>query len=298
MKIPDKLVAGDKIGLISTARKISRLDINYAVNIFKSWGLEVVYGDNLFNSYNQFSGTDEQRANDLQFMINDKSIKAIFCVRGGYGTARIIDKIDFMRLQNKPKWIIGYSDITVLHSHLNNFGIATLHSSMPINFENNTLSSIESIHNCLFSKPNEIIIKPHVLNRLGKTSGQVVGGNLSILYSLLGSRSDLDTNGKILFIEDLDEYLYHIDRMLLNLKRNKKLKNIKALIVGGMTDLHDNEIPFGRSYEQIVLDYFGNLRIPICFSFPSGHLDDNRAIKLGCNADLEVTEKEVVFFQK
>ena len=156
MKIPDKLVVGDKIGLVSTARKISRLDINFAINIFKSWGLEVVYGDNLFNSYNQFSGTDEQRANDLQFMINDKSIKAIFCVRGGYGTARIIDKIDFKRLQNKPKWIIGYSDITVLHSHLNNFGIATLHSSMPINFENNTLSSI-SIHNCLFQNQMRLL---------------------------------------------------------------------------------------------------------------------------------------------
>lgn len=298
MKIPQKLKIGDKIGLISTARKVSRLDMNYAINIFKSWGLEVIYGDNLFCSDNQFSGTDEQRVNDLQFMINDESIKAIFCARGGYGTARIIDKIDFESLHKKPKWIIGYSDITVLHSHINNIGIATLHSTMPINFENNTLLSIDSMHNCLFSTPNIINIKSHFLNKTGKCSGQVVGGNLSILYSLLGSTSDLDTSGKILFIEDLDEYLYHIDRMLLNLKRNQKFKKLKALIVGGMTDLNDNEIPFGKSYEQIILDYFGKLSIPVCFNFPSGHLNNNIAIKLGCNANLEITEKEVFFVQK
>ncbi len=298
MKIPQKLQKGDKIGLISTARKVLRSEIDHAINIFKSWDLNIVYGDNLFGSNNQFSGSDEQRASDLQCLINDKSIKAIFCARGGYGTARIIDRIDFKMLQSNPKWIIGYSDITVLHSHLNNLGIATLHSSMPINFKNNTSSSIKSIHNCLFETPNSIKLKSHKLNKKGKCSGQIVGGNLSILYSLLGSASDLDTNGKILLIEDLDEYLYHIDRMLLNLKRNKKYNNLKALIVGGMTDLHDNEIPFGKSYEQIILEYFDELSIPICFNFPSGHLNDNRAIKLGCSADLEITEKEVVFTQK
>ena len=298
MKIPEKLQKGDKIGLISTARKVSRSEIAHAVNIFKSWDLNIVYGDNLFNSKNQFSGTDEQRANDLQYFINDKNIKAIFCARGGYGTARIVDSVDFKMLQSNPKWIIGYSDVTVLHSHLNNLGIATLHSSMPINFKNNTLSSIESIYDCLFETPNSIKIRSHKLNKKGKCSGQIVGGNLSILYSLLGSASDLDTNGKILLIEDLDEYLYHIDRMLLNLKRNKKYNNLKALIVGGMTDLHDNEIPFGKSYKQIILEYFDELSIPICFNFPSGHLNDNRAIKLGCSADLEITEKEVTFIQK
>lgn len=298
MKIPEKLQKGDKIGLISTARKVSRSEIAYAVNIFKSWDLNIVYGDNLFNSKNQFSGTDEQRANDLQYFINDKNIKAIFCARGGYGTARIVDSVDFKMLQSNPKWIIGYSDVTVLHSHLNNLGIATLHSSMPINFKNNTLSSIKSIYDCLFETPNSIKIKSHKLNKKGKCSGQIVGGNLSILYSLLGSASDLDTNGKILLLEDLDEYLYHIDRMLLNLKRNKKYNNLKALIVGGMTDLHDNDVPFGKSYEQIILEYFDELSIPICFNFPSGHLNDNRAIKLGCSADLEITEKEVTFIQK
>ena len=297
MIIPNKIKIGDKIGIIATARKISLEELNPAIEILQSWGLEVVLGNFLFEEDNQFAGTVEQRTIDLQNMIDDDAIKAILCARGGYGTVQIIDKIDFSKLVKNPKWIIGFSDITVLHSHLNQLGVATLHATMPINFSKNTPKSLESLKNSLFGKANSIESPVHKFNRLGKVNAEIIGGNLSILYSLLGSNSDINTDGKILFMEDLDEYLYHIDRMMINMKRNGKFNNLKGMIIGGMSNMNDNNIPFGKTAEEIILDHLKDYNFPICFGFPSGHLDDNRSIRLGVSSVLDINENGVSLSQ-
>ena len=298
MIIPEKLYIGDKIGIISTARKITIQELNPAIKILESWGLKVVLGVNLFQEDDQFSGTVEQRIADMQRMIDDSSIKAILCARGGYGTVQIIDSIDFTNLKINSKWIVGYSDVTVLHSHLNILGIASLHATMPINFKSNTKESLLSLKNSLFSNLNRIECQAHPFNKFGKIVGDIVGGNLSILYSLLGSQSDIDTTSKILFIEDLDEYLYHIDRMMMNLNRNGMLGKLKGLIVGGMVDMNDNSIPFGKTAEQIILEYTKNYDFPICFGFPAGHLSDNRGLRLGINSVLEISKNGVSLCQE
>ena len=289
---------GDKIGIISTARKISFEELKPSIKLLEEWGLKVVFGKNLFEEDNQFSGTVAQRSSDLQSMIDDDSIKAILCARGGYGTVQIIDKVDFSHLIKNPKWIIGYSDVTVLHSHLHQLGITSLHATMPINFEKNTPKALESLKSALFGLGNLTEINHHHFNRFGKVEGEIVGGNLSILYSLLGSGSDINTDGKILFIEDLDEYLYHIDRMMMNLKRNGMLGDLKGLIVGGMSNMNDNSIPFGKTAEQIILEYTKDYDFPICFGFPAGHLFDNRSVRLGVNSVLEISKNGVSLSQE
>ena len=297
MIFPEKLKIGDKIGIISPARKITLNELDPAIKTIESWKLKVELGSNLFEVDNQFSGTIEQRSTDLQTMIDDDSIKAILCARGGYGTVQIIDNIDFSKLKNNPKWIVGYSDVTVLHSHLNKLGIASLHATMPINFKTNAKESLASLKNGLFGNENNILCGPHPFNKFGKVEAEVVGGNLSILYSLLGSNSDVDTDGKILFIEDLDEYLYHIDRMMMNLKRNGKFTKLKGIVVGGMSDMNDNKIPFGKTAEEIILEYIKEFDFPVCFNFPAGHLDDNRTLVFGKECTLEINENGVILKQ-
>ncbi|RLD57183.1 MAG: LD-carboxypeptidase, partial [Bacteroidetes bacterium] len=217
---PKYLKQGDKIAIVSTARKISKEEIAPAIKKFTDWGLEVVLGENIFNSCNQFAGTDQERLSDLQLMLDDNSIKAIMCSRGGYGTARIIDKINFEKFKKNPKWIVGYSDITVLHSKINRLNIESIHATMPINFSksNHNSESVISLRKALFGEPLKYEFKAHKFNKTGIVKAPIVGGNLSILYSLRGTDFDIDTDNKILFIEDLDEYLYHIDRMMQNLK--------------------------------------------------------------------------------
>tara|TARA_E500000331_G_C17266011_1_gene717183 strand:+ start:3248 stop:4153 length:906 start_codon:yes stop_codon:yes gene_type:complete len=295
MIIPPKLKKSDTIGIVSTARKISLAELKPAINIIESWGLKIKLGANLFEEDNQFSGDILQRTSDLQRMIDDESIKAVLCARGGYGTVQIIDKIDFSKLIKNPKWIIGYSDVTVLHSHLNTLGVATMHATMPINFLTNTKQALESLKKTLFGYTSILEYDTHPFNKLGIAEGEIVGGNLSIFYSLLGSNSDINTAGKILFIEDLDEYLYHIDRMMMNLKRNGKFEKLRAIIVGGMNDMNDNDIPFGKSAEQIILEHTNEFDFPICFGFPAGHLNDNRAILLGTKSKVEIAAKKVIF---
>ncbi|MBA3706658.1 MAG: LD-carboxypeptidase [Bacteroidetes bacterium] len=289
MTRPAYLKKGDKIGIIAPARKVSKEEMAPAIAILKGWGLNVVLSKNLFKSNNQFSGKDEERTADLQGMLDDTSIKAIISARGGYGTLRIIDKINFEKFKKNPKWIIGYSDITVLHSHIHNLGIETLHATMPINFTKNK-EATESLRKVLFGEKLNYEIKSHPLNRKGNATGQLVGGNLSLLHALTGSVSDIDTKGKILFIEDLDEYLYHIDRMMLNLKRAGKLKNLKGLVVGGMNDMKDNAIPFGKTAEEIILDAVKEYKYPVCFNFPAGHVERNLTLYLGRKVKLNVDE--------
>tara|TARA_B100001741_G_scaffold313495_1_gene319934 strand:+ start:18456 stop:19370 length:915 start_codon:yes stop_codon:yes gene_type:complete len=288
---PPYLKQGDKIGLISTARKISKEELQVAIEHIESWGLKIKFGKNLFNSYHQFSANDNKRTKDLQTMLDDNDIKAIICARGGYGTVRLIDKINFSTFQKNPKWIVGFSDVTVLHSHIHNLKIASLHSTMPVNFSINNLASIKSLKDALFGKSINVKAKHHHLNRFGESIGQVVGGNLSILYSLIGSPSDINTDGKILFLEDIDEYLYHIDRMMISLKRSGKLSNLKGLIIGGMTKMNDNNISFGKDAESIIFDTVSEFNYPMCFEFPAGHIKNNRSIKLGLRAKLKVDRK-------
>ena len=298
LHIPPYLKQGDKIALISTARKISRNELQEAIECIESWGLEVILGENLFNNHHQFSGKDDERTKDLQSMLDNPEVKAILCVRGGYGTVRIIDDIDFSHFLKNPKWLTGFSDITVLHSHINKLNVASLHSTMPISFSTNTSESIKSLKDALFGKHLSIEIDLHPFNKFGEVKGQIVGGNLSILYSLIGSSSDLNTDGKILFIEDLDEYLYHIDRMMMNLKRSGKLSNLKGLIVGGMTKMNDNAIPFGKDAESIIKDMVSEYNYPVCFGFPAGHIKDNRALKMGVIAELKVDKKSSLNYEQ
>ncbi len=292
---PSYLKKGDKIAIVAPARKISLEEIKSAIDILESWGLEVVLSKNLFKSDNQFSGTDNERADDLQTMLDDSSVKAIIIARGGYGTIRIIDKLDFTKFKQQPKWIVGYSDLTVLHSHIHNFRIETLHATMPINFTKNEAAT-ESLRSALFGEQLKYETGAHHLNKKGICEGELIGGNLSLLYALTGSISDIDTRGKVLFIEDLDEYLYHIDRMMLNLKRSGKLSRLVGLVVGGMTDMKDNAIPFGKNAEEIILDAVKEYNYPVCFNFPAGHIDKNMAIYFGKKVKLKVEEKITLEF--
>lgn len=286
------LKPGDTIGIVACARKVKREELAPAIKLFESWELKVVFGKNLFNEDNQFSGTDDERAQDLQSMLDNPEVKAIISARGGYGTMRIIDKIKWSGFVKNRKWICGFSDITVLHSHVHShFDIPTLHSIMPITIPTSTPEAIESFRRALFGeklKYNYVNADHELLQRNGNAKGQLVGGNLSLLYALNGSRSDIDTYGKILFIEDLDEYLYHIDRMMISLKRAGKLKHLKGLIVGGMSDMRDNTIPFGKTAEQIIAEAVGEYNYPVCFDFSCGHIKDNRTLILGAEVELEV----------
>lgn len=284
---PAYLKKGDKIAIVASARKISMQELQFAIDIFKNWGLEIMLSKNIFNQDNQFSGTDDERAADLQTALDDDSVKAIISGRGGYGTMRIIDKIDFTKFKQQPKWVVGYSDITVLHSHIHNFGIQTLHATMPINFSVNT-EAVETMRKILFGEKLNYEIEKHTLNRKGIAETEVVGGNLSLLYALTGSSSSVHTKEKILFIEDLDEYLYHVDRMMVSLKRYGKLSDLAGLIVGGMTDMKDNQIPFGKTAEEIIMDAVKEYNYPVCFNFPAGHVDRNLALILGKKMKLVV----------
>ena len=291
MKTPTYLQKGDTVAIVCTARSYSRDEAQEAVALFESWGLNIVFGSTIDINANQLGGTDEQRTDDLQKMMDNDAIKAIWIARGGYGTVRIIDKLDFSKFIQNPKWIIGFSDITVLHSHIHNLGIATLHAIMPYSVSKALETAKETLHNALFNKDYSIEIPSNPSNKTGNAEGILVGGNLSIIYSLLGSKSSVNTKNKILYLEDLDEYLYHIDRMFYNLKRNGYFNDLNGLIIGGMTDMHDNQIPFGYDVKQIVLDICKEYHFPICFDFPAGHIPDNRALKLGTKVSLVVNNE-------
>lgn len=291
MVTPPYIKIGDTVAIVSTARKISIEELKPALLLLESRGLKTVLGKTIGAEENQFAGSDDLRATDFQTMLDDPNIKAIWCARGGYGTVRIIDKLDFSNFKKFPKWIIGYSDVTVLHSHINNLSVESLHAQMPLEIEKKTQETADSIQKALFGQEYSIsytIQNAQNLNRQGLVKGHIIGGNLSILYSLCGSNSELKTSGKILFIEDLDEYLYHIDRMMMNLKRNGMLDNLGGLIVGGMTSMNDNTIPFGKTAEEIIFDAVKEYDYPVCFDFPAGHINDNRALVLGREVDLEV----------
>lgn len=293
MIIPPYLKKGDTVAIVCTARKFFPENAKPAIELLESWGLQVKLGRTIGLDSCQLGGTDDERASDLQEQLDNPNVKAIWCARGGYGTVRIIDKIDFSNFIKHPKWLMGFSDVTVLHSHLNTLGVATLHSIMPFTVPKAPEEVKETLRKALFGESLEYSIPSKSYDKKGKAKGELVGGNLSILYSLLGSKSSISTKNKILFIEDLDEYLYHIDRMLYNLKRNGYFEKIKGIIVGGMTDMHDNEIPFGQNEVQMITEITKEYNIPIVFEFPTGHQKDNRTLILGSQVEFEVNDKEV-----
>ncbi|NDK57552.1 S66 peptidase family protein [Pontibacter fetidus] len=286
------LQPGDKIAILSTARKITTQELAPAIQTFGNWGLEVVLGQTIDASYNQFAGDDALRLQDFQEMLDNETIKAIVCARGGYGTIRIIDQVDFTKFKKQPKWVIGFSDVTTIHSHIHNLGIETVHAIMPVLFgREGTVDSVETLRKVLFGESINYSSGPHAFNRTGSAKGQLVGGNLSMLHTLTGTKSDISTEGKILFLEDLDEYLYHIDRMLVHLDRSGKLSNLAGLIVGDMSDMKDNAISFGKTAYEIILEHTGKYNYPVCYNFPVGHEPLNLALVCGREAILEVNEQ-------
>jgi muramoyltetrapeptide carboxypeptidase len=291
MITPPSLQKGDTIAILATARKNTDDNLKPAIDLLKSWGLEVVIGSTIGLEKNQLAGTDEQRAADFQQQLDNPNIKAIWCVKGGYGTVRIIDLLDFTAFKKHPKWIVGFSDVTVLHNHLNTMGFKSIHGIMPITAPRATPQAIETLRIALFGEKLSYTIAPFWKNKTGKAAGELVGGNLSILYSLFGSPSAIDCSDKILFIEDLDEYLYHIDRMMMNLKRNGCLESIKGILVGSMTKMKDNDIPWGQNAIEIIEDITKKYTIPILYNFPAGHIQDNRALILGSKVTIDVNNK-------
>jgi muramoyltetrapeptide carboxypeptidase len=298
MITPPYLQKGDTIAIVATARKNIDDNLKFAIDLLTTWGLNVKVGSTIGLDVNQLAGTDEQRAKDFQDQMDNENIKAIWCVRGGYGTVRMIDLLDFTKFKKSPKWIIGFSDVTVLHNHLNTMGFKSIHGIMPVSSKASEEAK-ETLRKSLFGEKLEYKIDTHDMNRFGTSTGELVGGNLSILYSLLGSKSAIDCKDKILFVEDLDEYLYHIDRMMMNLKRCGCLDNLKGIVVGGMTKMKDNDIPWGKDALEIIQDVTKNLKIPVIYNFPAGHIQDNRSLILGSKVSIEANaECSTMVFEK
>ncbi|MEN8115856.1 MAG: LD-carboxypeptidase [Bacteroidota bacterium] len=293
MKTLLPLKQGSKIRIVSPAGKINEKHVLPAVDWLEKQGYKVELGKHVFAQYYPFAGTDEQRIEDLQTAMDDSETDAIICSRGGYGMVRIIDKLDFTQFQENPKWLVGYSDITILHSSLNNLGIETIHGVMPKHFfekDGNLSENVESLMTILTGGENDYSIPPTEFDHQGKVKAELVGGNLSIIVSLLGTIFDLDTDGKILFIEDIDEYLYHTDRMMIQLKLAGKLSNLAGLIVGDFTDMKDEESPFGKTVEEIIMEAVSEFDYPVCFGFPAGHDKKNLALTFGREWELNVSE--------
>jgi len=294
---PPYLKKGDAIGIAATARKITEEEIFGAISAMNQAEFRTVLADNIFSVSDQFAGSDHQRADGVNQLLRNPEVKAIWCARGGYGSVRLIDKIDWDAFAATPKWLCGFSDVTALHNHLQqDLNIQSIHAEMMLGFNKNTAAAHQSLLNALVGLENSYVFKGNLLNVNGRAQGEIVGGNLSVIYSMLGSRAQLNTAGKILFLEDLDEYLYHIDRMMMALKRAGMLESITALIVGGMSDMRDNAIPFGKTAEEIILDAVAEYDFPICFNFPAGHVKDNRALVFGATAEIEIGER-VTFSQ-
>ncbi len=294
IKIPPYLKNGDTVGFVCPSGFMSFEKVIESINVFQEWGYKVKIGTTIGgNSKNYFSGTDEKRFFDLQKMLDDDSVKAIFFARGGYGLSRIIDKLDFTKFQEVPKWVIGFSDITILHSHiLSKYKIATLHAPMAAAFSNGQHENefVLSLRKALRGDEINYKTAAHDFNKKGEVVGELVGGNLALLTHLLGTPSDFDTKGKILFLEDVGEYLYNIDRMLLQLKRSNKLKDLAALIIGGFTDCKDTERPFGKTVYEIINDVVKEYDYPVCFDFSVSHTTKNYALKIGVKYKLKVEE--------
>ncbi len=297
IKIPPYLQKGDTIGIVCPAGYMAAEKVQTCINTLQEWGYQVKVGKTVGGeSQTYFSGTDEERLTDFQQMLDDDEVKAVLCGRGGYGMGRIIDEIDFKKFSKQPKWIIGYSDITVLHSHLySNYYISSLHSPMAgaFNDEGYKNEYVLSLKNALEGKKIKYSIPVHEFNKKGEAIGELIGGNLALLAHLVGTDSDIKTRGRILFIEDVGEYSYNVDRMFYQLKRSGKLSKLAGLIIGGFTDMKDTERPFGKTVLEIIRDIIQEYDYPVCFDFPVSHSDRNYALKVGVGYKLKVGKSKV-----
>jgi muramoyltetrapeptide carboxypeptidase len=296
--IPPYLKKGDTIGITCPAGYMPAEKAAKAIETLQQWGFKVKVGKTLGHRFNYFSGTDAERLEDLQNLLDDDSVKAILFGRGGYGMSRIIDQLDFKRFRKHPKWVAGFSDITVLHAHLlRQFAIPSLHSPMCAAFNDGKDSSeyVLSLKKALTGKKLRYEVSPAPFNRKGKASGILTGGNLSLLAHINGSKSDVKTAGKILFIEEIGEYLYNIDRMMINLLRSGKLDNLAGLVLGTFSDSQDTTLPFGQTVEELIWDKVKEFDYPVCFGFPGGHTDENLTLKMGVEWTLQVSNVKVSF---
>jgi muramoyltetrapeptide carboxypeptidase len=291
MIIPPSLKPGDAVAIVAPAKYIPQEKYTAILDVIARFGYHAVRGKTTFLEHGPFAGTDAERLSDLQHMINNPDIKAIFCLRGGYGSIRIVDSLDFSSFKTQPKWLIGFSDITVLHQALTRLGVASVHGQMPVNFSQHVPHSVTALFNVLKGEAQNYTVEPHPLNRHGETTGQLTGGNLSILCSLMGTPFEPQTGGKILFIEDIGEYLYRLDRLMQQLRLAGKLTNLKALVVGGLTDMQDNTPAFTKTAEEIIYDAVKDYPYPILFGFPAGHIANNYPLVLGGNYRLLVNNK-------
>ena len=294
---PEYLKAGDTIAIVAPSGVLNDHEnyINKAKKLLESWELNVIIGKNIFNNYGHFSGTDKERTKDFQRALDDKTISAIWCARGGYGAMRIIDDLDYTEYLKTPKWIIGYSDITAIHNDLHILGSESIHSIMCKSIEDKNINndrSIQALKDVLFGNKLSYNFNNKPENKLGKTSGQIVGGNLTLLHGLIGSKSSINTDGKILFIEDLGEYHYHIDRMLISLKRAGYFDNCNGLVVGDFSDLRKNTTPFGKDIKEIILDAVKEFNFPVLFDFPAGHEELNMPIILGRDIIMDINNSQ------
>ena len=289
------LKQGSKVAIAAPARCVTPEEMAFAIHWLKEQGFVPVYDDRLFTVHHIFAGDDDFRATVFQEYIDNEEIEAIWLARGGYGSIRIIDKLDFTKFLQHPKWIAGFSDSTVIHGKLQRLGVPSLHSPMPFYFANKTEEAKQSLFNALTGKCLHYEFPANPLNRLGKMEGKIVGGNLSVLMGMNGSDIFPETDGKILFIEEVDEYIYHIDRMMRGLKRAGKLAHLKGLIVGGLTQIKDNTHPFGQTAEEVIAEAVSEYDYPVCFGFPAGHFDDNRVLVFGQKSRIEITKSQSVW---
>lgn len=297
MIIPPYLQKGSTIGITCPAGAVNSEEMQPMFAQLEAWGFNLKIGKTIGTSFNKFSATDADRLADLQSMLDDDAIEAVFFGRGGYGVVRILDQIDFTQFKQKPKWLLGYSDITAFHSHLNNqMKISSIHAHMGGGYKPNDFDALstQSIFDVITGKPIHYVIPAHAMNRVGVAKGELVGGNLALLSDLVGTDSDIHTQGKILFIEDIGEYKYNIDRMLWQLLRAGKLSQLAGLIVGGFTDTQDNPVPFGMTEYEIVWEKVKDFSYPVCFDFPVGHQARNMALKVGMQYQLAIENNQVV----
>ncbi|MVN76542.1 LD-carboxypeptidase [Hymenobacter sp. HMF4947] len=287
---PPFLQPGQRVAIVSTARKTTAAEIDFASRTLTDWGLEVVQGESIGAASHQFAGDDALRRRDFQRQLDDPSIRAILCARGGYGTARLVDELDFSRFAESPKWVAGFSDITVLNSHLLRLGYQSIHGVMPALYgQAGGEAAVASLRAALFGEPATYEAPAYPLNRPGTATGELVGGNLSLLHTITGTSSQASFAGRILFLEDLDEYLYHIDRMLLHLHRSGQLAGLAGLVVGHFSEMHDNAVPFGQNAYEIINYYAQRYQFPVGYHFPVGHEADNQALVVGRRATLTVS---------
>jgi muramoyltetrapeptide carboxypeptidase len=288
---PAPLKKGDLIYITAPAKSIDEVTVAFAKNFFEIQGFRVELSKHCFGAFNYFSGTDEERAADLQAGIDHPEAKAILCARGGYGCVRIVDQLQLANMLREPKWLIGFSDITVFHHRLFKLGVQSVHGTMPLNFQTNSTTALQTLVDSITGKKPNLSWYTNPHNQIGKATGKLIGGNLSIIYSLIATNDAYYFEGNILFLEDLSEQLYHLDRMFFALKKSGILDRITGLIIGGMTDLKDTAVPFGMTIEEIILQHFTYSRIPIAFGAPIGHIDDNQAVIVGAEVELEVNNE-------